>query len=404
MRMEERWMAQYALKAPCAQLPDPFIRPDGTRLNRPEEWPAQRAYWKKMLQDMLYGTIPPPPGNTKGEVVETQAAFGGAALRQTVRITCGPQGEIALQAKILRPNRPGRFPAVSRTAFGRQAPSPDEEKAIARGYVLAEYSCFDLAPDSGMENRAITKEEFAACPLAKAYPGYTWKAIAMWAWGHSRVADYLCTTDYVDAQKLVTTGCSRAGKVALCAAANDERFAICAISASGCGGGGCFRFMGGRMGEGTGLYESLGDMIRPSKFWFWFLEELGAAYGDQQGTRALGREDYLPFDLHIARALVAPRPAITTEALDDIYANPYGTYVTWRAAEEVYRFLGAGGKNAIHYREGGHGFTAQDAGVMLDFFDNIFFEKGIAAAYKTVAPGEDPLSPALHFAWRAPQL
>ena len=50
------------------ELPDPFLKPDGTRVQTREEWPEQREYLKAMLTHYLYGTMPPPPGNTRGKV------------------------------------------------------------------------------------------------------------------------------------------------------------------------------------------------------------------------------------------------------------------------------------------------------------------------------------------------
>ena len=58
----------------------------------------------------------------------------------------------------------------------------------------------------------------------------------MWAYGASRVLDYLYTRDDVDASRTSVIGHSRLGKTALWTAAQDERF-ICAISNdSGYGG------------------------------------------------------------------------------------------------------------------------------------------------------------------------
>jgi hypothetical protein len=45
------------------------------------------------------------------------------------------------------------------------------------------------------------------------------------------------------------------------------------------------------------------------------------------------------------------------------------------AAKEVYKFLGAADKIAIYYREGGHAHNADDWNVLLDFADQVFFNK-----------------------------
>ena len=39
-----------------------------------------------------------------------------------------------------------------------------------------------------------------------AYPGYDWGILAGWAWGASRVADYLETDPAIDKTKLIITG------------------------------------------------------------------------------------------------------------------------------------------------------------------------------------------------------
>ena len=49
----------------------------------------------------------------------------------------------------------------------------------------------------------------------------------------------------------------------------------------------------------------------------------------------------------------------------------------WRAAQEVYDFLGCSDRNAIHYREGGHGFQALDWEALADFMEMQFRDKKI---------------------------
>ena len=93
---------------------------------------------------------------------------------------------------------------------------------------------------------------------------------------------------------------------------------------------------------------------------------------------ALGKtkdEDRLPFDLHFAKALIAPRALITTDGLGDVWANSFGTQITWRAAQEVFDFLDVPEKNALHFREGKHEFQATDWLAIADFCDDIFYGK-----------------------------
>lgn len=111
-----------------------------------------------------------------------------------------------------------------------------------------------------------------------------------------------------------------------------------------------------------------------------------------------GREERLPFDQHFLMALVAPRALLITSALGDVWANPEGTQQTYKAAQQVFGFLGAGHKIGSHYREGGHAQSADDWRTLLDFADSQFFGKPTATQFDGLA---FPNAPAA-FSWEAP--
>ncbi len=46
-----------------------------------------------------------------------------------------------------------------------------------------------------------------------AYPNYDWGVLLGWAWGLSRVVDYLETQPFVDTNKIIALGHSRLGKL-----------------------------------------------------------------------------------------------------------------------------------------------------------------------------------------------
>jgi hypothetical protein len=112
----------------------------------------------------------------------------------------------------------------------------------------------------------------------------------------------------------------------------------------------------------------------------------------------IDREQDLPFDQHSLKALVAPRALLSTEALGDLWANPSGTYQTYLAAREAYRFLGSEERIGIWYREGGHDHGIADWKAFLDFADLQF--RGIAPDSRfDVNPFPDMPSA---FSWSAP--
>jgi len=215
--------------------------------------------------------------------------------------------------------------------------------------MLVEYAREDLDPDQAN----------VAGPAQQAYPDYDWATLAVWAWGGMRVLDYLESRDDVDLDRIGIVGHSRGGKMALLAGAFDERFALVAANGSGCGGAGCYRIENEKC-------ETLGKITEPERFAYWFHPRL--RWFD-------GKEDRLPFDQHFLKAVVAPRALICTEAEGDPWANPLGTRATTRAAQKAFELLGAGTKNAIHFRKGGHDLTLADWQVILDFAEWHFFGK-----------------------------
>lgn len=419
--------------SPIHELPDPFRKPDGSRVASPEEWPVQREYLKAMLAHYMYGTMPPPPGNTRGEVIFCRPVYNGKATAETIRITCGPDDAVQFDCNMIRPVKEGKVPVITWNQFKDRSGSPDEEDAVLNhGYAIVEFEKEQVAADNADAIRG---------PLAKAYPGYTWGAIAMWAWAQSRIVDYLATTDYADMDKIVATGHSRGGKVAVCAAIYDDRFAACAASGSGCGGLGCYRYLGSRLGEGTGVCETAGSV--EDFFPFWWTDafgEFGARCQTYTRSNAplitdfrtmmgqfdfskLGRtadEDYLPFDLHFLRACIAPRAIISTDGLGDVWANTFGTQITWRAANEVFEYLGVPENNALVMRDGPHEYQKGDWEAVIAFLDKLFYGKADPAdnALKNqqngrMDYGEGPMAAMmarqdwrgerLHYSWRKPE-
>ena len=378
------------------QLPDPFMRADGSRVTDPAEWPEQREYLKQMLAHYFYGTQPEYINDTVGTVTEQNLLFDDQVIEEQVLISFGPNQCYSFHARIYRPNMPGSFPAITYnlpTLPYWMSHRFVRETVVERHYIQAEFNREELASDN---------HNFFNSPLCKDNPECTWGALALWSWGHRRLADYLQEQDYCNPDQLVATGQSRGGKTALCAGIYDERFAVTAPSGSGCGGAGCLRYFGSRLGQNTGFVENIGLMMAHVPYWCAPLfTEFGQKYPplflDRDYEYALRhpeipllhREMHLPFDLHTAKALIAPRGLIDLEGLSDDWANPYGTQVTWRAADEVFQFLGAYGKNALHFRTGGHDYNTYDLKALLDYCDALFFGKPFSAELIRIPPPKE---------------
>jgi hypothetical protein len=385
-----------------ADLPDPLVLFNGEKVTSKEEWEKQRRpELKALFQHFMYGYLPPPEKIQTTVEHEDREAFGGKATLREVAISFGPPetpkihlllvvpnkrkgpapvfvgmnfcGNHALVAdpKVriptawMYPNNPGvKNNRATEAGRGKQIDVWALEQSIDRGYAVATFYNGDIDPDQKDVREGIQPH------LGKkdAKPGpHDWGTIAAWAWGIHRVVDYLVEHKDLDRTRIAVVGHSRLGKTALLAAALDERIAMAIPHQAGCGGTAPSR---GKVGESVKKINSA--------FPHWFNATF-KEFNDQV--------ERLPFDQHCLVALVAPRPVLFSNAVEDQWANPDGQFEVLQAATPVYRFLGVEGLEAkmvpplgklvdsrlgYFIRAGKHSMTKEDWKVFLDFADRHF--------------------------------
>ena len=269
-----------------------------------------------------------------------------SATEERSTLMIGSKERLTMKIAVFRPKRASKLPVIVSEAH-RVGWLPAIEMFLDKGYLFVQYQHEDLDPDAPK----------TVGPAQQAYPEYDWATLAVWAWGAMRVVDYLESRDDVDLGRIAITGHSRGGKAALLAGALDQRFALVAPNGSGCGGAGCFRDTGADA-------ESLAKITDPARFAYWFHPRL---------RQFADREDWLPFDQHFVKALVAPRALLCTEARGDAWANPNGTRRTSAAAGKVFDLLNASDENGLHFRDGRHDQTNEDWLALLEFAQWHFF-------------------------------
>jgi dienelactone hydrolase len=353
-------------------MPDPFTKPDGTRLKSKKDWPAQRVYLKAMLAHYQYGTMPPRPKQFDLARVDSKPIMVGKAIQERYAITLARNNKkMTFHFELIRPKEGERLPTIVKNCSvyfkgqGRSKKTADRDmnaaiEAVRRGYLLCKFDRTEVAADRADNRKA------GVFPL---YPEYDWATIAAWAWAHGVVVDALDRLKLVDTKRIVATGHSRGGKTAMCAGIYDERVAITAPNSSGTGGTGSLRYF-----EKGQKEQRL--ILHKTQFPHWWVHRF-SEFG--------GKEERLPYDAHTAKSLIAPRALINAHARQDYWANPLGTELTYQAADKVFDWLGAKGKQGIHWRDGGHAQGQEDWLALLDFADWQFFKKKPNRRFSTLA-------------------
>jgi len=356
------------------ELQDPFQMGNGVRVGSTSDWARRRRDIRDQIVNIEYGGLPPVPEKTVWEELHAAPVkrLGGARFI-TGRVSTGPDRPFSFLVQLLVPSGDGPFPVVlNGDACWRYATDAVAMEVLRRGHILAQFNRVELAPDVYRTERVSG--------LYPVYPRAEFGALAAWAWGYHRCVDVLETLPFVEASRIAVVGHSRGGKASLLAGATDERIALTGANNSGAGGAGSFRLPGPEC-------EKVADLMRVVSYWF-----------GPHMKAYIDRDDALPFDQHFLKCLVAPRALLTTEALDDLWANPTGTLQTHWAAKEVYRFLGAESRIGIRFREGAHGHAEQDWFAFLDFMD--WQQRGIAPTEPYDESPFPELRPA--FSWKAP--
>jgi hypothetical protein len=191
------------------------------------------------------------------------------------------------------------------------------------GYATLFHTSIETDVD-GQPNINIVRK-LSLAPGQTAPAADEWGSIAAWAWGLSRVVDYLETDPAVDAKRIAITGTSRLGKTVTWAGANDPRIALVIACCGGNGGASLARRNYG---------ETIAHLVAPTRYPYQFAANY-ANFAKDPNTSLV--------DTHCLVALMAPRPILLSTASTDGWSDPYGEFLAAQAATPVYKLLGKQG-------------------------------------------------------------
>jgi len=317
-------------------LPDPLKLESGEPVTDAETWfELRRPELLKLYATEVYGRVPKRAPKVKFELVGTDlSALSNSATRKDIvghigNPTNGPTVHLVLY---LPAKATGPVPVLLHMLFGPPPPNPPAvtpptrpgeigpiPDILAHGYGYAMFRYTEIEGDTRTNSLSIVRK--LALPEGQIGPAADeWGTITAWAWGASRVLDYLATDPAVDARRVALIGHSRLGKTALWAGARDPRFALVFASCSGELGASLARRDYG---------ETVDDVI--ANFPWWFAANF---------RKYAGHWNDLPVDSHMLIALNAPHPVFITAGTQDQWADPHGMFLAAVAAGSVYRLLG----------------------------------------------------------------
>jgi len=378
-------------------LPDPLTAASGIPVVSLQAWKQERRpEILELFRVHVYGRTPETRGIQSFNVYdEDYQALGGDGIRKQIAIEITANGKnLRIDLLMLLPSE-----AVNRAApvfcllnfCGNHTVHSDPSIALPKSYL--EPGSLDAEDQRGIKASrfAIDRILSRGYGVATAYygdidpdfhdsfkngvhplfdpPGTrspdAWGAVGAWAWGLSRIMDYLETDRHIDSTRVAVAGHSRLGKTALWAGAQDERFALVISNNSGCTGAAISR---AKQGE---TIKAINE-----QFPHWFCENY---------KHYNNRENELPVDQHMLIALIAPRPVYVASATQDSWADPKSEFNSCAQGEPVYRLFGLPGVQTTempkpdrplldghigyHIRTGKHELTEYDWQCFMDFAD-----------------------------------
>ena len=341
-----------------------------------------RATPRDFFTRQVYGVRPVErPADLRFDVRPDRPVLQGAGIHRKVVLSAnGPRGRFSFEADAYLPKGAKSVPSFVYVYLGQrqrkegfdpgserpQTSSFPVDRILARGFAAVTFSNWQVAMDDA--EACFTTGVFRAWgPASDAARGpEDWGAISAWAWGASRVLDWIETDSAFDARRVAVIGHSRGGKTALWAGVTDARFALACVNDSGCSGAKLNRM-------DLPDSEHIGRITQ--RFPHWFAKNW-RAYA--------GRDAEVPFDQDRLIALMAPRRVAVASATEDAWAGPRGEFAAALQASSAWETYGMRGlvapqgfpepgvalqegRVSYHLRKGVHDLTPEDWDHYMDF-------------------------------------
>jgi hypothetical protein len=300
------------------KLPNPFEWSDGSgKIKSLEEWKCRRAEIKAEIEKYEIGTKP--------ETAKVEATYNGGVLK----VVISDNGQSAtLSSNLKVPSGSGPFPII----IGMNSPTGSLDSSLFSDFIQVPFLHDQVAKYSMNGQKDTSATFYKMYPDLKNNGDYS-----AWAWGVSRLIDGLeQVIDKIngDLSKIVVTGCSYAGKMALFSGAFDERIALTIAQESGGGG-----INSWRVADTIGNVEKIANTN-----YSWFMQYLKNNFN--------GKANMLPYDHHELIGMIAPRAFLAFGNPDYEWLGDPAGYVSVMAAHEIWKAMGVGDRFGFDFAAG----------------------------------------------------
>ena len=313
------------------QLPDPFQFFGGDRrVKTREDWEQRQAEMMEMLEHYIYGPAFPQVNKYRVDSRTKELLADGNVIKYTATLKLGPDlsHPVTVEYYLLK-NKESN--SILIYVVAREEPKDEDAVEIAeRGYA---YTALRVAP-----YEKIARE---------IYPNIQGTRTMAWVWGMNEMISYLTREHKID--KVIMTGCSRYGRVAILTGALNKRVDL------------------------TAPITTLAHAVHRFDKTMWGPGNV--KWGNKEYDTFAGKMDRMPVDRHFLGAVIAPRAYLCIMGAERSAFNQ-GHVEAYEALVPVYEWLGARNNLGIYdHSPRGHGVNLDDLLTVLDFSDLIFYGK-----------------------------
>lgn len=438
--------------------PDPYKFKDGTIVETQSQWAERAEEIYKDYQTNMYGTwrsgekveyminsttkeIDVPTGEkdeNKNEITEKKTVDDPLNKKIHLKVTRTDTGKsVEFDAVVQLPDsekceKPeGGWPFVIGVGSG-----VSEDIALANGYAFTTVSImgmvdwfgFSFYGDQGVGGIAAddinhTGLFYDLYPYDKADPESQTGVLMAWSWGLSKIIDALYAGAAeelgINKENSIVTGVSRYGKAAAVCGTFERRIKMVAPGCSGAGGMASYRYFSEDM-----TYDL--SSVGASSSYVWSANEpLGSLTSDSEGGwfndqfRSFKNPEDFELDQYMLAAINADPDRyfviLGAASQTDDWVNAPAMYLSFRAAETIYDWLGLGDHIYCYFHNNGHAVTEDDMKLLIDLFnDKVYGKKTSFSGYEDYtntlktsvfeeAANYDPLFDSIDEQWEHPE-